>query len=201
MKALTEYGYIGFSRPASPIWSSTASRTIPWDILARHCRLKIYKFWVLSTSRHAKAASDELTKLIFWLQTCRFQNPIVLATTLSLGLSTRWQNLLPNLYKKNRRSSQRASITSLINCYQLPALPHRHLLNLRFLENEITEFSRKMFIGGEGLGLPLPPKDELGFGTWCWAPRIGIESHVEPQVYFKAASTGQRPRYVDHVFK
>jgi hypothetical protein len=50
--------------------------------------------------------------------------------------------------------------------YQLPALPyrHRHLLNPRFLGNEITEFSRKMFIGGEGLGLPLPPNHKLGLG-------------------------------------
>jgi hypothetical protein len=38
-----------------------------------------------------------------------------------------------------------------------------HLLNLRLLENEMTKFSRKMFIEGVGLGLRLPVKSDSTF--------------------------------------
>jgi hypothetical protein len=37
-----------------------------------------------------------------------------------------------------------------------------HLLNLRFLEDELTDINRKLCIAAEVLDIPLPPKNKLG---------------------------------------
>jgi hypothetical protein len=39
-----------------------------------------------------------------------------------------------------------------------------HLLNLRFLEDELTAINRKLMVAGESLDIPLPPKNKLGLG-------------------------------------